>query len=323
MRGFSLVAAGCLAAFSVCAATEEPVPAEAVQLQFGWTPGTVAQIETTRQRVRVTGDKQTTTTASTRYRMQVEPHEEGLLITYKDFDVPTNGGTDEARIAGAEALMQKLSAVMPSFVVSPQAELLRLENVSELREQMRTVFEPMLAEMKDAPPQLYALMRSALSDEALTAGAVQEWNALVGAWAGGALEPQAVYAQEAEEPLPMFPGQTVPMRYEFSLLETIPCTNATDGPQCVVLEMQSSPEPEAMKKLLEGFMQQVTPESTRVVFDRLDINSSVVVVMEPGTMLPYRLQINKRVEGTAHAPGEDPQAVSQVDERISTFTYLK
>jgi hypothetical protein len=47
-----------------------------------------------------------------------------------------------------------------------------------------------------------------------------------------------------------------------------------------------------------------------------------VVVMEPASMLPHRLEVTKRVDGTVCAPGDAPQAVSQVDVQVTTFTCL-
>ena len=324
MRAQNLLLA-CLVTIFGSAAADSAAPPESVKLDFGWTPGTVAQVETTRQRTRVTGEKENSVSAGARYRMQVQSHEDGLLIAYTDFEPTAFEGADAAQARTADAFMQKVANVSPSFVVSPAAELLRLENVKALRAEMEAAFEPMLDEMKDAPRQLKSLLRTALSEEVLTASAAQEWNAMVGAWAGAEFEPQAVYALEAEEPIPMLGGKTVPMRYEFSLLETVPCAGTDGAPECVVLQMVSSPDPEAMKKLLEGFMQQMTSGtgSKLPAFERFDVTSTVVVVMEPATMLPHRLEIEKRVEGTVSAPGEGSQDVTQVDERISTFTYLQ
>lgn len=323
MRGPNLLAA-LAAAFAATVAADEPAATEVVRLTFAWPPGTAAQVETTRQRTRLTGGKESTFGASARYRMHVQSHKDGLLVAYGDFETPAFTGNDAERKATVEAILQKVSAVAPSIVVSPEAELLRVENVKELREQMTSVFEPMIAEMKDAPPQLNSMMRNALSEQSLTVSAAQDWNALVGAWAGAEFEPGETYGLTTDEPLPMIPGTTVPMNYEFSLVESVPCAAAADSPECVVLEMNSSPEPEAMKQILDDFMKKMTRGTGAApgVFERLDVASKIVVVMEPATMLPHRLAIEKRVEGTVGAPGEESQQVTQVDEQVTTYTYL-
>lgn len=323
MRGLNLLAALGVA-FTTTVAAAEPATAEVVRLTFAWPPGTAAQVETTRQRTRFTGAKESTFSANARYRMHVQSHKEGLLVAYNDFETPAFAGNDVERKAAVEAILQKVSAVAPSIVVSPEAELLRVVNVQELREQLWSVVEPMIAEMKDAPPQVNAMMRNALSEQSLTASAAQDWNALVGAWAGAEFERGATYGLTTDEPLPMIPGTTVPMTYEFSFVETAPCTVAAESPDCVVLEMNSAPEPQAMKNILDDFMRKMTRGSaaTQVLFESLDVASTIVVVMEPATMLPYRLEIEKRVEGTVSAPGEESQLVTQVDEQVTTFTYV-
>ncbi|MGB5103280.1 MAG: hypothetical protein WBO04_08165 [Steroidobacteraceae bacterium] len=323
MRGLNLLAALAVA-FTDTIAADEPATAEVARLTFAWPPGTAAQVETTRQRTRLTGEKESTFSANARYRMHVQSHKDGLLVAYSDFETPTVAGDDENRKATLEAILQKVSAVAPSIVVSPEAELLRVENVKELREQMQSVFEPMIAEMKDAPPQLNAMMRNALSEQSLTASAAQDWNALVGAWAGAEFEQGATYVLTTDEPLPMIPGTTVPMSYEFGFVEKVPCTRAAESPACVVLQMNSSPEPQAMRNILDEFMRKMTRGSaaSQGLFESLDVVSTIVVVMEPATMLPYRLETEKRVEGTVRAPGEEPQVVTQVDEQVTTFSYL-
>jgi len=323
MRGLSLLAALAVACTGTVAA-DQPAATEVVRLTFAWPPGTAAQVETSRQRTRLTGEKENTFSANARYRMHVRSHEDGLLVAYSDFETPAVAGDDADRKATIEAILQKVAAVAPSIVVSPEAELLRIENVKELREQMQSVFEPMLAEMRDAPPQLTAMMRNALSEQSLTASAAQDWNALVGAWAGAEFEQGATYGLTADEPLPMIPGATVPMTYEFAYVEKVPCGPSAASPACVVLEMNSAPDPQAMKNILDEFMRKATRGSAapQGLFESLDVASTIVVVMEPATMLPHRLEIEKRVEGTVRAPGEGPQVVTQVDEQVTTFTYL-
>lgn len=323
MRGLNLLAAFAIASTGTVAA-DEPATSEVVRLTFAWPPGTAAQVETARQRTRVTGEKESTFSANARYRMHVQSHKEGLLVAYSDFETTVFAGNEMERKATVEAILQKVAAVPPSIVVSPDAELLRVTNVKELREQMLSVFEPMIAEMQDAPPQLSAMMRNALSEQSLTASAAQDWNALVGAWAGAEFERGAIYGMATDEPLSMIPGTTVPMTYEFSFVESAPCTTAAEGPNCVVLEMNSAPDPQAMKNTLDDFMRKMTRggAATQGLFESLDVASTIVVVMERATMLPYRLEIETRVEGTVRAPGEEAQLVTQVDEQVTTFTYL-
>ena len=96
------------------------------------------------------------------------------------------------------------------------------------------------------------------------------------------------------------------------------------SPACVVLEMNSAPDQQAMKNILDEFMRKMTRgnAATQGLFESLDVTSTIVVGMEPATMLPHRLEIEKRVEGTVRAPGEEPQVVTQFDEQVTTFTYL-
>lgn len=294
-----------------------------IAIRFGWTAGTVSQVETIRQRVRVSDGRSDTTRSGARYTMRVEPHADGLLVRYADLTVPALDADTSAQARTAREFMARTANLMPSFVVGADAELLRLENVAQLQAFVDSLFAPMLAEMPDAPVNLRTMLQSLRSEEGLTALAAQEWNMLVGTWVGGELEPGEVYGYEAEEPVPLLGGATIPTSYEFGIVETLPCTDAADAPVCVALVMHSAPDPEAMKALLARFMEQITTGTMPggVAFEELDVATSLAVVLEPDTMRPYRLRSEKRLSGTVRAGAEGTQPVSQVDERVSIFTY--
>lgn len=65
-----------------------------------------------------------------------------------------------------------------------------------------------------------------INEETLLASVAQEWNALVGAWAGAELEIGAEYGLSHEEPLALLGGALVPYDYVFgvSMLVTEPST---------------------------------------------------------------------------------------------------
>ncbi len=107
MRGLNLLAALAVA-FTDTIAADEPATAEVARLTFAWPPGTAAQVETTRQRTRLTGEKESTFSANARYRMHVQSHKDGLLVAYSDFETPTVAGDDENRKATLEAILHKV-----------------------------------------------------------------------------------------------------------------------------------------------------------------------------------------------------------------------
>jgi len=325
MRGLEVVAVVLylVAPAAPVLAQASPTDTGVVRLQFGWKAGTVADVETTRMRVRQTAEGADSTSVRATYTLRTLAHPDGLLIEYTDFRLPDFQPAGGPQTEFADELVERLAGILPSFVVSPEGEMLRLENVAQLRAQMDSLFAPVLAQLGDVPPELRALMQSLLGDEALTASAAQEWNLLVGTWVGGALEPGAVYGYEAEEPVPLIPGASVPMEYEFALTERTPCTEDTKATDCVVLEMYSAPDPEAMRKLLEEFLRRLAPETLpgAIAFEELDILNTIVVILDPRTLLPHYLYTEKAVEGTIRGPGGEVQQISQVDERTSTFTY--
>lgn len=313
--GLLLLLLGCGAA----AHAQQPGGSDVVRTRFGWRPGTVVQVENYHQRVQVIGGNADTTRSALRYRLQVLSHPEGLLIAPTDVESPPVPAGADPRTAFAQDLAARVSRLMPTYLVSGEGELLRVERMEEMKAQLDSLFAPLLAEMGGAPPQMRAMLEGMLSEERLTAGAAEEWNLLVGSWVGAEFAAGEIYAVETEEPAAFLGGMPIPMQHEFSLLEMRACTPAHPEESCAVLQMRSAPDAEAVRKLMAEVLDGVIPGA--FAFDELELQNTVTIVLEPHTMLPHRLRVEKWLEGVASGLGTAGQALSQLEERETSFTY--
>lgn len=290
------------------------VPGDTVRLRFAWPVGTIARVEATRYRER-NAERVDTTESRVRYRMNVREDDDGLLITYDDF------GFDEAAAGGMQisGLDERIAAMVPRIVVSREGEFLRIEDVESIRALVDTMLAAELgAEELDMARDVMASM---MSDEALAAMAAQDWNASVGMWVDTDIELDAVYEFEDEAPMPIVPGAVIPMITQFWIERWTPCTEDGGDGQCVEIRVVSRPEPDAVKRAIGEFMERFTGDAGDAFsFEDFNVESEVLLVTEPGTLLPHRVEIAKYVSGTFRV-GDETGEFSQTDVRTLRYTY--
>lgn len=296
---------------------QHPAPGDTVHLRFHWPAGTTALIETTRLQERVAESADTVKGSST-YRMNVQAHAQGLLISYDDFVFPPPTDTTDA--AKVSSLAAQASAIVPKFIVDTAGAFIRIEDAAAVRAQFDSLLTRML-EPDEAAAAREGLV-TMLTEESLSGLAAKEWNAMVGRWADADLVVGEVYSFEEEAALPMIPGAVVPIISEFSIVRRTSCGDAAQSADCVEIRVVSRPDPVAIKAVLAKFMEGLlaVPGIGAISYDRLDVEDEMVLVTEYSTLRPHSMRISKRVTGSVTAEGERSE-VSQSDVRTYRYTY--
>jgi hypothetical protein len=259
-----------------------------------------------------------TVAGAARYRMNVTAHPEGVLVSYDGFVFPPPADTSEASRMGA--LAERAATLVPKVVIDAAGTFVRVADVATVRARLDSLMVEML------PPEDAAAARETITalitEDALSGLAAQEWNAIVGLWAGADLELGETYEMEEETELPMIPGATVPMVSEFAVERRLACVEGGTTQDCVEIRLVSRPDADAMKGILEQFMARMlaTPGLGGIGFESLDMENEVVLVTEPGTLRPHRVRLSKAVTGVVTAAGERG-TVSQVEVRTFRYTY--
>ena len=188
------------------------------------------------------------------------------------------------------------AAVRPGFelthVLDARGEVQRVEGV----ERAFAAALKMPAVAQSTPEQLAQLRE--LGAQAALQEARDLWGALVGNWAGRALEPGREVQVESDGTMPLAPGVAVPMQQRYALKRWVPCEEGGTA-TCVELWLRSEPDPAAMGEALRTFFQQAearggkplrVPEGVQV-----GIVTETLVVTEPNTLIPHRLTVHKTV----------------------------
>lgn len=288
---------------------------DTVRLAFGWTPGLHGEVQLTRVRINGSGPARAdTSTLRTTYSLAVSKVEDGLRVEVGDFKVPAIPESDET--AAAIALISSFS---PSYVLSPGGDLLRLDGTEELATRVRSMLDSMLTKLE--LPAAKQALNGMVSEETLSAQLSEEWTALIGVWLGAELEVGSLYELEAEEALPLPGNPVVPFKFEFGVIDRVPCDREDQATSCVKLVMRSFPDPEVMKQFLRDLgnsMLADSPEVPEMVFHDLSVFSESVLVTSPKTLIPRTLSITKRIDGLLTSGGVE-ERVSQT--RNSYYVY--
>ena len=298
---------------------------DTVALRFGWPVGMSARVLQDWSRIQSRSGRRDSTHVVTSYRMRVAAHPKGRLIQADSFQV-VGAPSVAGQTAGVEQLLARMGSFAPSYVVTSAGEFVGVEGLAQMKSALDSLFAPMLAELEGAPPAARQLLTAATSAEALTASAAQGWNVLAGTWVGADWEVGEVYAASAEEPIPVLPGVTVKMSYEFSAAERVACPGAAKSAarRCVRLEMRSEPDSGAMRKMISELMGKVAPDARAQVaaFGRMRSENSVTLIADARDLRPYRLEVVKSIEVATDATATEPaESATRIDRRVTQYTH--
>lgn len=286
---------------------------ENIPLRFAWPAGLTATVEAERMRVRNSAAPDSSG-AVLSYRMQASNgNDDEVMVRFSDFAATNADG------AGTN-LMEQLGGFVPNYRISAGGEFLGVHEVALLKARMDSLFAPLL--QQDSTGELARLFESLVSEEYLAGATAQEWNALVGMWAGADLELGQVYELEEQAALPLLPGATVKMVSEFAIEERVSCEEEGADRDCVQIRLYSEPDSAGMKALVQQVMDRVarTGGAAVPVFEHLTIRSELLLITRPETLVPYYLEQVKVVEGRGRV-ADQSRDFAQTDRRRWWYSY--
>lgn len=289
-----------------------------VSLTFSWPAGMTATIEAERSKTTETPQGRNTTGGTLRYRMRVSEHKDGRLIEYDNFEPIGMSLAPSER----SALTELLSALMPSMVVASTGEFVRVGDLTAIRAAIRQIIDAAKkgANAGPLPPNLQAVIDSLSTEEVLSTLAAAEWQAFGGAFLGfeGAIGDMREF--DSEEPLPIMPGLTIPMRSTAGALRLEPCEAGRPPDSCVVMRLRSIVDPGAMQTFLNRMLQGAKG-AEGIIYDRVDVTTEVLTTLEPSTMRPYRVSFTKKIDMSVSVPGEGRTSGTMTDRRSYRIMY--
>lgn len=313
-----------LATIAGCAGRGGGSERDTVALRFDWPLGLTAFVETERSTLTTGSRGPSSTTVRMSYRIDVEEAQDGRLIRRRDIraEDPESGQIyplDQL----PEPLASQLTAVFPSFVVSDEGQLVRLEGIEPVIEEAQRKLESRLAELPPESAEAKALAATRVSEEHLLEAAREHWDQLAGAWAGASLVVGEDYQRKDRLVVPALGGPRILSRVEFGVGQRIPCGEEMTAANCVEIEVRSRPVPEALAQLEQGMRERshtATPGG-RGALESFEIEESSYLVIEPATLIPHYLETTTKFRATLRRPGEADIAVADLDQTIYRYHW--
>lgn len=279
-----------------------------VRLRFAWAAPLRARVTYRRTRVGPAGR----TTFTARYEERVEAAKDGLRITTHGTswrgDLPFPRALSKEAIRASEAVAQR---------VGQEGEFGGLEGVEAMRPLLARVFE----EAKVPPETAERAVVLALG--AMRTEAQEAWNLAVGFWTGADLAVGETYALESEAEIPLLPGVRAEHAVEFAVRRHVPCAAGERALLCVEATLRSTPDRAALERAAGPLLARLLPaeaEPPEGAEKELSAESELVLVTEPGTLLPRRVAWTKAIR--LGAPEKGPARAEIVDRSEWDYRYL-
>ncbi|HEU5184901.1 MAG TPA: hypothetical protein VFU01_10055 [Gemmatimonadaceae bacterium] len=292
------------------------------KLTFAWPEKMMARVEAQKYRERNTGTRSDTSNVEISYRMTAQRTGNEYIIAFDDFQTP-EGAPLSARQELA-SLTDRLGALIPAYRVTAAGEFARLESTATLRAFIDSLVKTAVGSAS-VTPEARQMLQALGSDAVLASTVAQEWNALVGTWAGAELEVGEAYGSEGEEPIPILQGATIKFRYEFGVVRRLSCDSiaAPNARDCVELQMVSKPDSAALRQFLDRFVGRLMPDVAKELnFAQFDIENVISLVARPETLVPMSLVISKEVTAKMKADGATEE-MYQFDVKAWRYSYKR
>lgn len=299
-----------------------------VPFDFGWPDPLRAQVTQTKYRARERpGQKPSTMNVTASFEMQARRMGPNTQVSFGPLRLVK--GAEGLTPAQRSQLELMTRSSLPSYVIDGEGAFVRVHELPAFQASIRSTLDDMMKGLPDREVARKAV-DVATQEPMLNALAAQDWNVIVGSWAGGRLEPGETYAVEQEAAVPLLPGLALKMVSTFRMLGDAPCARGGVQRRCVDVEMITEPEPKALAATLEQLIDQLASRmgagtggskpAPDGALKHVEMKTVVRLRTEPAGLIPHSVSMSKTVRLTAMEKGQE-QTATQVDEMQTVYRY--
>ena len=290
---------------------------DTVALTYVALPDVSASVEFSGERISIREDVETVQfTMSGSIETQSSTHPDGILVRTNQTDVSFDSDNPEFREFMAP-MMESLSSVELSSVISESGEMLTLEGMDSVlavtKTQTRSIIDKMPDKLKTG---MHALVDATLNKDAFLRRIQDDWDLEVGQWNGLEFEKGSTYEVEYGEAVQEFGNVELGFDGEFEYLGRVACNVDDDALSCAELSFKSSLKEEYAEHLTNAIATNLNlplPDDFLMTVD-----TEVTLITEPSTLHPHQILKVKTISG----PSDDGTGWNaNIHTTRSAYTY--
>ncbi len=305
----------------------KPRPAkDRIDLVFDWSENGESRFSTQSRNV----DRRGTREMQMSGTMTMRPlGDEGLLVSTRvtDFKV-TSSDQGEAKNNFMQDLMQQVTSETPDYVVSPDGEFIRVENLGAYYGRLeQAMLKAMPEDDTGSQDRAKTLIRNLFPEEALMAALQDGWNRQVENWAGGSYVVGESYRYETQYQMPALGEAAFPMSVSQKLEGRVPCHEQDQARSCVRLVQTSQVSGAAFDQAMQQYLNRVIKDAAgdkskppMIAVDGVEVVKTITLVTDPETLLPHE-ETESEIKTTRISVDGRKQTGKDVSETVTRYSY--
>jgi hypothetical protein len=299
--------------------SDKPRPAKVRQsLTFQWPESLTSRVtfrnsETKRgEQFGIQGQLQTTVKPSGKENLQVSTK----VINKKITSSPNKNKETDAYL---QDVLKAVLTDIPDYTVSRDGDFVGIVNLADYHKRIQhALIEGLPKGNPDGRAMAEKMIKTMLGEQTLALLMEDEWNNVVGNWAGGSYTVGEQYEFTQSYQSPALGKRTFPMVVTQQLAGSTPCKPGSAVNNCVRLVQTSRVASEGFSRAMEEFLRKTVGQKISV--EKMEVSKTIEIITDPKTLLPYRTQ-KKEVKSMAFSIDGKTQPSEEVSESFATYSY--
>jgi len=299
-------------ASALLALVAAPISAQSVSFDFNWKPGMTATVTTTQVQSQSQMGMTSETSYSQESRYTVEDHPQGVLVRSTNGRLTQFSSPQAQQAPFVEDLMRTMAEADCQMVIDENGILVDYQGSAAMDAKLKEILDEALAPMRDMPGAegMTAMFEGFASGDLLKTMVESQWASAVEFWTMEELTMGEFVDSREEAPVPMLANRTLMMDMQMGVTEYTPCTEGAAADSCVVVEVRATPDPSDLQPLMEemiGEMFSGLGMEMEIGFDGMEQTTVSRTVVDPATMIPYRVTMDQKSDVSMSMMGQSMQ----------------
>lgn len=295
-------------------ATPRP-PRQRIALSFGWPDSLQSAVSVDQKSVK----RGKATELNATYLSTVHPGDgDELVVTTRVMRQKLSGLDNNEQGNYVAGLLDQLSADIPDYVVSRDGAFIRVDNLPAYQQRVEAALVSNLPTgLQNQKDKILAMVKSGLTEKFLSASATDDWNKIVGGWAGSSYVPGQTYQFSEQYYAPVLGEMPFRMDVSRRIAGFAPCT-ATE-PQCVKLVLTTTVAGEDFRSAMSAFLEKTVGQPVNV--KHVSVIRKVEIVAEPDTLIPHRTHSTKETTVIIEDSHGNARTSRETEDTRATYSY--